>query len=296
MKKTLLFGKYKGHTIAEVLAHDPEYLQWLCSQDGFRNNRKNVYRDIIDCVEDSMDARIRKMVRAWFEDVDFCQHFLQTSGHAAILLHKLEVKHAKALEEITNRLRNLKEATNKAKNYAGDLEWARANGIFTDPRDRERQIAGFEQMITALHKLRERIPNQIEVPKLKTSCRFEQHGFDVVLHAAIPYPWGPELKKNYLGSHDDASESTVAIKIRWTVGDNYSATVQWIAKNRSIFSGKGRTATSIADHVVLLVGGYNGKNTTKEQFMEGAAAADIKVMFAADLEVPLERRLELSAQ
>jgi hypothetical protein len=198
MTKTLTFGKYKGRTIAEVLAGDPEYLQWLCAQDEFCSDFKDTYQDIIGCVEDLIDAPERKVVRARFQTVDFCQRFLQASGHEAILLHKLEVKHAKALGEIADRLRSLKEATSKAKNYSNDPNhqaWAQANGIFIDPVDRERQIAGFEQMIAALHGLRKRIPSQIKAPKLKISCRFEQHGFDVVIRAAIRYPWGPELKR-----------------------------------------------------------------------------------------------------
>ena len=68
MTKTLLFGKYKGRTIAEVLAGDPEYLQWLCSQDEFRSTRKDTYRDILDHVEDLTDAPERKVVRARFQD------------------------------------------------------------------------------------------------------------------------------------------------------------------------------------------------------------------------------------
>src|SRR5262245_63287700 len=80
MAKTLLFGKYKGHTIAEVLAGDPEYLCWLCSQDEFRSSRGAIYRDIIDCVEGLVDAPERKVMRAWFQDLDFCRRFLRVSG------------------------------------------------------------------------------------------------------------------------------------------------------------------------------------------------------------------------
>jgi hypothetical protein len=148
--------------------------------------------------------------------------------------------------------------------------------------DRERQIAGFEQMITALHNLHETIPNRIEMPEPKISCRPGQLGFDVVLRASTRYPWEAELRKNYLGFHDNEIKSTIAIKIRWTVSDNYSATVQRLGENRTVFFDRGRRSNPIADHIVLLVGRYNGR--TKERFVEEAAAADIKVIFAAELE------------
>src|SRR5262245_14402347 len=106
MTKTLSFGKYKGRTVAEVLTGDPEYLQWLCSQDEFCSKFKDTYRDIINYVEDLIDAPERKVMRARFQDVDFCRRFLRASGHEALLLHKLEVKHADALGEIADRLRS----------------------------------------------------------------------------------------------------------------------------------------------------------------------------------------------
>jgi hypothetical protein len=272
--KTLPFGKYKGHTIAEVLTGDPEYLQWLCSQDGFRS--RAIYRDIIDCVEELADAPACKAMRAWFQDVDFCRRFLRVSGHEAILLHELEARHARALEKIIGRLRDLKDMTSKAKNYTGaprHQAWAQAHGVFLDPVEREQQIAGFEQMITTLHELHNRIPNQIAAtPEPKISCRFEQQGFDVIMRAAIRYPWGSELRENYLGFQDDKVKSTVAIKIRGTIGDNYPATVRWISENRPT-----------AGRVVLLVSQYDGKSATRAQFVEEMARVDIKVIFAADL-------------
>jgi hypothetical protein len=289
MTKTLLFGKYRGHTITEVLAGDPEYLRWLCSQDEFRSSHRVIYQDIIDCVEGLVDAPERKAVRARFQDAHFCRRFLQASGHEAILLHAARGRHAKALEEITDRLRSLKEATGEAKNYTDDPSyqaWAQANGISLDPVDRERQIAGFKRVIAALHGLRKRLPNQLEAPESKISCRLEQHGFDVVIRASIRYPWGPELRKNYLGSQDDAIRSTVAVKMRWAAGNNYHTTMRWIGENRNVSLGMNRGSRPIADHVVLLVGRYNGNSAAKERFVEELAAADIKAVFAADLKIP----------
>jgi uncharacterized protein (DUF3820 family) len=154
MARPLWFGKYKGRTIADVLVGDPEYLQWLCSQDEFRNNHRAFYLDIVDCVEELTDAPVRKALRARFQDVDFRRRFLQASGHEGILLHELEVMHAKALGRIADRLQNLKETTDKAKNYIDDPNhqaWVRVNAISLDPAEREQQIAGFEQMTVGLH-------------------------------------------------------------------------------------------------------------------------------------------------
>src|SRR5262249_45949588 len=160
-------------------ASDPEYLQWLCSQDDFRSSHGTLYQDIIDCVEGLVDAPERKVMRAWFQDQGFCRRFLRVSGYEAILLHELEARRAKVLEQITGRLRDLKEMTSKAKNYTPNHQaWAQVHGIFLDPVDREQQIAGFEQMIATLHELHKRIANQIEAPESKIACRFEQHEFD----------------------------------------------------------------------------------------------------------------------
>jgi hypothetical protein len=287
MAKPLWFGKYKGRTIEDVLAGDPEYLRWLCSQDDFRRNRYDLYRSIIHCVEELTDAPERKAMRARFQDADFCRRFLQASGYETLLLHKLEAMHAKALGEIADRLRHLRETTSKAKNYADNPNhqaWARANGIIPDPADREQQIAGLEQRNVALLGLHKRIPNRIAAPEPKISCRFEQHGFDIIMRASVRYPWAAALRKNHLDLHDDKTESTIAIKIRWTIGNNYPATIGWISWNRNISLGN-HGSKPIADHVVLLAGQYNGKSATKEQFIRDTAAADIKVIFVTELPV-----------
>jgi hypothetical protein len=256
--KTLPFGKYKGHPIAEVLASDPDYMRWLCGQDEFRS--RAIYRDIIDCVEELADAPARKTMQAWFRDANFCRRFLRVSGHEALLLHELEARHVKAREQVAGRLRELKDITSKAKSYTGDQAWAQAHGVFLDPAEREQQIAGFEQMITTLHELQSRMPERIAAPELKVSCRFKQQGFDVIMRAAVRYPWGSELRENHLGFPDDRVKRTVAIKIRGVISP---ATMRWINENRS------RDAD-----VVLLAGA---------QPMEELAVVDIKIVFAADL-------------
>jgi len=266
--KTLPFGKYKGYTIAEVAAGDPEYLQWLCSQDNFCSNRGVLYRDIIDCFEGLRDAPERKVMRGWFQDADFCCQFLQVSGGEALLLQELEARHAAALEQITGRIQDLTETIDKAKNYTGAPDqqiWAQEYGIFLDPTEREQQIADFGQTIATLHELHKKIANQIEAPHPKISCRFEQHGFDVVMRASLHYPWGSELRENYLGFQDDRIKRTVAIKIRGVISPT---AVRWVRENRNRGS---------PDHVVLLVSQYDA------QLVGELAATDIKIVFAADL-------------
>jgi hypothetical protein len=227
--------------------------------------------------EELVDAPERKAMQDRFQDVYFRRWFLEVSGHKALLLHRLEARHTEALGK-TARLASLKEATDKARNYIDDPDhqaWARENGIALGPTERERQIAGFEQMVATLHNLQKRMPDRVEAPKPTVSCKLEQYGFDVIMRAAIRYPWESDLKKNYLYSSDDGCAVTIAIKIQWTVGDNY------LARVRSV---RWRAGTAV-DHIVLLVGRFNGRSTTKEQFVKEWAAAGVKVVFAADLEV-----------
>jgi hypothetical protein len=105
------------------------------------------------------------------------------------------------------------------------------------------------------------------------------------MRVSLRYPWESELRKHWLGSRDGGIKSTVAAKIRWTVGYDYPATIRWIGRNRNVSLGVNRPSQPIADHVVLLVGRFNGNDAIKERFMADAAAAAIKVVFAADLEV-----------
>jgi hypothetical protein len=42
------FGKYKGHLIEDVLADDPEYLEWLASQPDFPERYPRLYQLICE--------------------------------------------------------------------------------------------------------------------------------------------------------------------------------------------------------------------------------------------------------
>jgi hypothetical protein len=66
--KLIPFGKYKNQPI-EVLSKDEQYLQWLLSQDWFKNRYKNIYNVIINNFSEPVETpEHNKMVSLFLSD------------------------------------------------------------------------------------------------------------------------------------------------------------------------------------------------------------------------------------
>ena len=46
--QVMLFGKYKGWLIEDLLDHDPQYLEWLASQPDFRERHPQLFQIIVE--------------------------------------------------------------------------------------------------------------------------------------------------------------------------------------------------------------------------------------------------------
>jgi len=46
--QVMLFGKYKGWLIEDLLDHDPQYLEWLASQPDFRERHPRLFQIIVE--------------------------------------------------------------------------------------------------------------------------------------------------------------------------------------------------------------------------------------------------------
>lgn len=69
------FGKYKGQPI-EVLSQDPQYLEWLQSQDWFKQRYGNINTLIINNFREPSDTPEHNKMQAMFTDKKFIGKFI----------------------------------------------------------------------------------------------------------------------------------------------------------------------------------------------------------------------------
>lgn len=72
MNEVVPFGKYKGQPI-ELLAADPQYCDWLASQDWFRERYSKIYTVIINNFAQPEDTPEHNKMQARFLDNDFAK-------------------------------------------------------------------------------------------------------------------------------------------------------------------------------------------------------------------------------
>jgi hypothetical protein len=70
------FGKYKGQPL-EAIKHDKQYLDWLSTQDWFREKYANVYQQIIvNNFTEPADTPEHNKMQAKFLNEDYCLNIL----------------------------------------------------------------------------------------------------------------------------------------------------------------------------------------------------------------------------
>lgn len=70
------FGKHKGRLIEELLAEDPQYLQWLCTQDWFRNKFTVLHQVIINRGAEPEETPEHNAMQVKFLDDEYCARFV----------------------------------------------------------------------------------------------------------------------------------------------------------------------------------------------------------------------------
>jgi hypothetical protein len=72
---TIPFGKYRGHTIEDILVIDPGYLEWLSAQDWFRTQHVHLHQIIINGAQSEETPEHNKL-QVLFLDDDFCMQVI----------------------------------------------------------------------------------------------------------------------------------------------------------------------------------------------------------------------------
>lgn len=75
-KEIVPFGKYKGQPL-EAIVHDKQYVDWLCSQDWFREKFGGLHSIIINNFSEPTETPEHNSLQVMFLDDDFCLKFLK---------------------------------------------------------------------------------------------------------------------------------------------------------------------------------------------------------------------------
>jgi hypothetical protein len=124
-------GKYKGRSVAEVMAIDPQYAEWLTLQNWFVDKYKPTYNFIVQAGAPNDMSPEHNTLQAMFLDDDFC---LQVAGKVALDWRNIRDRCSETLNYWVSRTN--KDIADVEKYYDGDADKIK----LTQLRENERKL------------------------------------------------------------------------------------------------------------------------------------------------------------
>jgi hypothetical protein len=203
------FGKHVGRLVEEVLADDPQYLQWLTTRDWFRTGYPVLYQIVINRGGVPEDTPQHNALQVRFLNDDFCIAFMEyitpAFGHRAF---------ERLYESNQARIKELNRAWERGYRYykGEEFDYEKVEAEINDLSDRRMHFQVFKA--------------------------FERDGVDVALTVTLCYK-GDENNGMQAGN--------ASIEIKPTVGDDYPAVLRQMRRIQSSvlflrdYVGKGAT-------------------------------------------------------
>jgi uncharacterized protein (DUF3820 family) len=267
------FGKHKGRSIEELLADDPAYLQWLASQDWFRDKYVSLHQTIINCGAEPEETPEHNAMQVRFLDDAFCLRFMCCYRPELML----ETRHALAAQwayrdnfaaaesaflilREERPTRALQALALQAQMEARRAQVQRAREL-AEVADRWHKLSKADLEAKILPYLDKVAPIEFRIER-----RFEEQDVDVILSADAHCP-PHDLRVRVSPGYPYSDE--LQIELKPTVGDDYPAVLRQMRRNGSR---------------VLLAGKYAGTGASRDQLVETFATASICVIFLHEVE------------
>jgi len=253
--KLVPFGKYKGQPV-EVLAQDKGYMDWVMSQDWFRERYPSFHTLIVNNFATDSETPEHNSLQVLFLDDAFCMSFIRKCKARWIsdLRHGPINDARKRLKAELDGIKEQIDRYEKEIRAKGSLShWEQPR--YTEAMKRERVLS------EAIHHLPEILNYHA-----KFTRQFEIRGVDVILDCTAT---SLEELPAWNGKHPHRDSKTLRIEIKPAVGDDYPAILRQMRISCSEY---------------LFTQRYTGVGATKEQFVQTMKLSGIEVVFREDLD------------
>jgi uncharacterized protein (DUF3820 family) len=264
------FGKYKGRLVEELLADDPQYLEWLSSQDWFRVKYVSLHQTIINRGAEPEETPDHNALQVLFLDDEFCLQFIRALDprfRSVAFVSVSDKTEAKA--QLATAQWNLGACSSQIEKYKQEIRDLNGDADRESEWDeiKEKQ---HQKIVELWAKLDVEIKNEADLREefervkkqydkmtvFDVEREFEVGGVDVTLTIS------------YCMQH-------LMIEIKPVVSDDYPKVLrQMLSQDRRYH----RTSR------VLFLERYTGTGATREQFIKTFGSAGIRVIFRNEVE------------
>lgn len=217
------FGKHRGSTVAELLAKDPAYADWLVAQGWLAQRFAELHAAITTRGAGADDSPEHNRIQVRFLDPLF---------RAALISLTQNVQEAR-IRDWNDRAYPLKDAVHTSQisvtNAKNGIEYDRkmlTDPFYGKPQYREQRLASIarseQRLIAAQAALRTAQTELAAFPHLPllSTVSFEHHGVDArILWAFLDKPL--DLERHRYRDH-----MTIAVEIKPSMGDDYPSVMR----------------------------------------------------------------------
>jgi hypothetical protein len=306
----MTFGKYKGKSVDEVIAIDPNYVNWLLGQGWFAEKEPTIYQTIINLNQEVAETPEHNALQAQFLDDAYCWALVECLDFPDATYHH-------PCRYSPDAWKGLVEDVQKQA-----MIWRRkiaeAYRAYRNWREREKQpsymrlsLASYVQVSrenrAKLRRLSKATGNDYGLPGVfvvpdPCETSFERQDIDVVMKVRsrtlqllkrlvqLDY-WATSLDLGQISNEGDAfwrglkvvltepllahsgSPGSIGVEIKPSIGDDFPAVLRQIEK------AKARTQNRVP--IVLYVDQFSARGVTREQMVEMFARSGVPVIFKA---------------
>lgn len=253
------FGKHKGKTVAELLAADPSYADWITAQAWVAERFAELHAAILTRGAGTDDSPEHNALQARFLVNDFTIALLRLA-----IPTELRTSRREAAERINWPVREqLATARREKRDAAEAFDWV--NKSYLDGQDgieqkRAKASLRYLEAEAGLAILEEQwrdLPEDQLNPW--TRVTFEASGVDVV----IVWAWTMD-NKDSIGIH-----SNLHVELKPSMGDDFPSVLRQMRRLRAS---------------VLVIGAYTGRGASEPQMRAMFEASGITVVFVQEIE------------
>jgi hypothetical protein len=261
----LPFGKHKGSTVAELLARDPAYAEWIVAQGWVAERFAELHAAILSRGTTSDDSPEHNAIQVRFLDETFrlaCLLAASSKGVQKVLEDAREAGAWSVRREQRTVHDNIDSYLSIITRgpHSWELPVINSRGGVSvwekEHRDAiaklEAELAGINQKISAI---------RAAPVEIWTRVRFEQRGVDVLL------AWGGRRREGPVGA-----DYKLPIEIKPTMGDDFPTVMRQMER---------------LDCEVLVLGEYTGRAVSAPQLRQMFEANGKRLLFVRDIEAEI---------
>lgn len=268
------FGKHKGKTVAELLAVDAQYADWVTAQGWVAERFAELHAAILSRGAGTDDTPEHNSLQGRFLDDRFCRAAMRLLAGPKVVRVVNQLKAEFLAERNADAVKHEKRVLDYTRN---EMEWARSRPYFPKGTAEDLIQARMSEAIAEatqhlhveqvkLDALRAEIAKlpDIKSYKPKVVCKateFEHRGVDVVLS------WSAEFE----GYSDDGR---LKIELKPTMGDDYPTIMRQMRN---------------LDCMNIVVGSYTGRGLSEPQVRGMFTTNGMHLVFVQEIEEEMRK-------